>query len=276
MDINRNKPLVSIVSPVYNAEEYVGRMLSSLLAQSYRNIELICVDDGSTDNTAAVIKSCSEAFAENQMRLVYKKVEHGGQTAAVSAGLKLLNGEYLSWVDSDDFLTEDSIETKLAALMDDKAYDIATSNFFTVDEDYPKTVLGRRGDWLGNLNYQSRQFYLAIAGMSIIESNCHLVRANCLDAAIPKRELIPCAEGQNYQLMLPLYFKYRRLYIPKPLAYYVMRRCSHYHQKRSAEQWRTRNTALMQMLEQVLEGLDFSRAETARVLKMSCFNYDGG
>ncbi len=103
VDMGINKPLVSIVSPVYNAEAFVGRMLSSVLSQTYWNIEMICVDDGSEDNTEAVIKSFTDAFAEKNMRLIYLRQEHGGQTRAVSAGLQLVNGEYLSWLDSDDY-----------------------------------------------------------------------------------------------------------------------------------------------------------------------------
>ncbi len=266
-----NKPLVSIVSPVYNAEAFVGRMLSSVLSQTYWNIEMICVDDGSEDNTEAVIKSFTDAFAEKNMRLIYLRQEHGGQTRAVSAGLQLVNGEYLSWLDSDDFITEQSIEAKLSALMANKEYDIVTNNSCVVHENDVDRILYRQGDLYGNLNYQSKQFYLAISALSIIIPNCHLVRMDRFDDIFPQRELVPCIEGQNYQLLLPLYYKYRRLFMNDSLAYYVVRNDSHCHRERTAEERAARYEAVLEMLRQVLESLNFSVLEIRKTIKFFCF-----
>ena len=274
MTIYKNKPLVSIVSPVFNGEQFVGRMLSSVLLQSYPNIEMICVDDGSEDGTEKAVLSFASAFREKNMRLVYTKQPHKGQTAAVNSGLKLVNGEYLSWVDSDDFLTPSSIEVKLSALIANRDYDVVTSDYNVVNEHNLQRVVRRQGDWFGNLNFQSRQFYLALVGRSIIEPNCHLVRMSCFDEAFPQRELVACMEGQNYQLLLPLYFKYRRLFVDEPLACYVVRSESHYHRQRSEEEWMVRYDALMEMLKSVLDGLGFSALEIKKLVKMSCFNQE--
>ncbi len=272
MNIDNSTPLVSIVSPVYNAELFVGRMLSSILSQTYRNIEMICVDDGSEDNTEAAIKSFAGVFAEKNMRLIYLRQEHGGQTRAVSAGLKLANGEYLSWVDSDDFITENSIATKLSALTENRDYGVATSDFYVAREQNLHRIIRRQGAYFGNLNFQSRQFYLALSGMSIIEANCHLVRMRCLDEALPGRELAPCMEGQNLQLTLPLYYRYRRLYIDVPLACYVIRDGSHYNRERGAEEWAARYGAFLETLRLILESLNFSALEIRKVIKNSRFN----
>jgi len=264
-------PLVSIVSPVYNAEKFVGRMLSSVLSQSYQHIEMICVDDGSVDSTEEVIKSFVGLFEERNMRLVYAGQPHGGQTSAVNTGLKLANGEFLSWVDSDDFLADKSIEMKFFALMSNEDFGVATSNYYVVNECNLDRVLFRQGDFFGNLNYQSRQFYLALAGMSIIVSNCHMVRMSCFDEAFPDRELVACSEGQNYQLVLPLFYRFERLYVDAPLAYYVIRNNSHYHRERSSAEWLSRNSALCDMLELVLDSLGFSTSEIRKLVRMSCF-----
>lgn len=274
MTINENKPLVSIVSPVFNGEQFVSRMLSSILLQSYPNIEMICVDDGSEDETEKVVLSFASAFSEKNMQLVYTKQPHKGQTAAMNSGLKLVNGEYLSWVDSDDFLVPTSIETKLSALIANKDYDVATSDFYVVNECNLDRVVRRQGDLFGDLNFQSSQFYLALLGKSIIEANCHLVRMSSFDEAFPQRELVACREGQNYQLMLPLYFKYNRLFVDKPLAYYVIRSESHYHRQRSEEEWEARYDALTEMLKHVLGSLGISALEIKKLVKMSCFNQE--
>ncbi len=268
-------PLVSIVSPVYNAQEYVGRMLSSVLAQSHDNIEMICVDDGSTDDTEGVIKGFADIFEAQNRRLIYAKIPHAGQTAAVNAGLKRANGAYLSWVDSDDYLVPQAIAAKLCVLMDNAEADVVTSNFYVVHEQNLGQVLRRQGDMFGNLNYQSRQFFLALARQSLIESNCHLVRMDCFDRVFPKRELVPCLEGQNYQLMLPLYYRLRRYYIDTPLAYYVIRDNSHYHQKRTAEQLTARYNALTRMLRQVLDELGIPGPEVGRLLRVCGIRWEG-
>ena len=194
-----------------------------------------------------------------------------GQTAAVNTGLKLVNGEYLSWIDCDDFLTDTAIEDKLSALISNPDYSITTNDFYVVMENNLDKIVRRQGDYFGNLNFQSWQFYLALSGMAIIEANCHLVRMSCFDEIFSQRDLVACSEGQNYQLVLPLYFKYKRLYIDKPLAYYVIRNDSHYHRLRSADEWMARYDALIKMLELVLDSLGFSAMESKKLIKMSCF-----
>lgn len=264
-----NMPLVSIICPVYNSERFIGRMLDSVLAQTYTNIEMICVDDGSFDRTEDVIKSYLNAFREKGMKLIFSKQEHGGQTQAINTALKLVNGEYLSWVDSDDFLTSDSIEKKQAVLQSNPKYGVVTSNFFVTDES--GAILEERGSLFGSLNRQDYQFYLALTGMSIIESNCHMVKTSLFDTVFPRREIIACEEGQNFQLMLPLYYYYKRVYIEESLAYYVYRSESHYHRKRSEEELAERNTALKQMLKKVLESLNLPPWEVRKLISISCF-----
>ena len=104
--------LISIISPCYNGENYVGRMLESILHQSYKNIELFCVDDGSSDGTSEVILDYRSRFEQAGKKLCYLRQEHQGQAAALDYGLKQISGEYLSWIDCDDFLTPDSVEKK--------------------------------------------------------------------------------------------------------------------------------------------------------------------
>jgi len=264
-----NKPLVSIISPCYNGEKWVGRMLDSILAQTYKNIEMICIDDGSTDNTETVINSYTEMFSQKGMMLIYAKQHHNGQAAAVNAGLKLVNGEYLSWIDSDDFLTVNSVEKKIKVLRQNSEFGIVTSNFNIVEEKSIDKIVSIGGNRLGNLNYQPFQFYLALSEMSIIESNC-------FDAVFPNRQIVDCIEGQNFQLMLPLYYRFKRLYIDEPLAYYVIRANSHYHRERSAEELYNRKLRLTKMLNKVLCNLGLTEFEVNRCLKMSTFTINGG
>lgn len=245
------KNRVSIISPCYNGERYVGRMLESIMHQSYENIEMICVDDGSTDGTADIISDYISRFEDVGKKLLYIRQDNEGQAAALNHGLKHISGEYLSWIDCDDFLTLDSVEKKVKVLCMNSEYDIVTSNLYEVQEDAldgPKT---KKAELYGALNYQPRQFFLALIGMSLIECHCHMLRVEALRRINPQLEISKCRAGQNYQILLPMYYYYKRYYIDEPLAYYVIRKDSHYHSKRTPDEELMRLDNLLELLEEI-------------------------
>ena len=102
-------PLVSIVIPVYNAEKYIERALKSLINQSYKNIEVIVVNDGSTDNTEKIVKKYVD-----KIRYFYK--ENGGVASALNLGIKNMKGEYFSWLSHDDVYYTNKIERQIEEL----------------------------------------------------------------------------------------------------------------------------------------------------------------
>lgn len=265
------KPLVSIISPCYNGESFVGRMLDSILAQTHTNIEMICVNDGSTDHTGEIIQSYAGRFSANGMVLKYFEQGNQGQAAALNNGLKHVTGEYLCWIDCDDFYTADSVETKLDILAHNPAYGTCTSDLYIVNEADIAKIQMLNSAYCGHLNYQRNQFMLAIAGLSSIECHAHMIRMSCFDKVNPNREISRCREGQNYQMLLPLYYHFTRIYINKPLGYYVIRAGSHYHSVRNRERELRRQSALLNMLEETLSELGLPEAETHRLAKLSIF-----
>ena len=94
---------VSIVIPVYNAEKYLQECVDSCLKQTYQNIEIIAVDDGSTDDSSTILKSYS-----GKIKLIMK--ENGGTPSALNAGIKSMTGEWFKWLSADDALYENAIE----------------------------------------------------------------------------------------------------------------------------------------------------------------------
>ena len=100
------KPLISVVVPVYKVEDYLGRCVDSLLAQTYENLEIILVDDGSPDGSG---KIC-DAYAERDSRVRVIHKENGGLSSARNAGLDIAQGEYVGFVDSDDWMDEHTYE----------------------------------------------------------------------------------------------------------------------------------------------------------------------
>ncbi len=100
------KDLISIIVPVYNVEKYLEKCLNSLVNQTYKNIEIIVVDDGSTDNSGRIADDF--ALKYDIVKVIHTK--NGGVSAARNAGIENANGEYIAFVDSDDWVDENIFE----------------------------------------------------------------------------------------------------------------------------------------------------------------------
>jgi len=105
--LNKNyKPKVSIIIPVYNVENYLRECLDSIVNQPFKDIEIICIDDGSTDSSYEIL----EEYAKKEERFVLFKQENKGAGAARNKGIDIAKGEYLYFLDGDDYLLNDSLE----------------------------------------------------------------------------------------------------------------------------------------------------------------------
>lgn len=107
-------PLISIIIPVYNIMDCLPRCVASICAQTYKNLELILVDDGSTDGTGAL---CDDLAEEDERIRVFHK-ENGGSSSARNMGIDNARGEYLGFVDSDDYIEPDMYERLLTVLLE--------------------------------------------------------------------------------------------------------------------------------------------------------------
>lgn len=105
-------PLISVIVPIYNVEKYLNRCIDSILNQTYKNLEVILVDDGSTDNSINIIKS----YNDDRIKIYSKK--NGGLSDARNYGLDKANGNYVSFIDSDDFIELDMFEKMVQHLID--------------------------------------------------------------------------------------------------------------------------------------------------------------
>lgn len=99
MNDSNHLPLISIIIPIYNAETYLANCIKSVINQDFSQFELILIDDGSTDNSLDIIKS----FSKNS-RIIYQSIPNAGVSNARNLGLKLSKGEYIMFVDADDWL----------------------------------------------------------------------------------------------------------------------------------------------------------------------------
>lgn len=130
IDDRNSRPLISVIVPVYNIIPYLPRCVHSICNQSYDNLEIILVDDGSTDGTG---KLCDELAKEDSRIKVFHK-ENSGSSGARNFGISKANGEYLGFIDSDDYIDSDMYETLIDAV---KKYNVKCAQIGRdeVDED---------------------------------------------------------------------------------------------------------------------------------------------
>ena len=120
---------LSIIVPVYNVKDYIRPCLDSLLAQRMEDFELILIDDGSTDGTAAILEGYAAKHGE---KIVLRRVENGGQGRARNIAMDMARGEYIGFIDSDDWISPD-MYPKLIAKAEEEGADIAFCDWMAVD-----------------------------------------------------------------------------------------------------------------------------------------------
>lgn len=148
---------VSVIVPIYNVEPYLERCIDSILRQSYQNMEVILIDDGSTDACPVICDKYAEKY--RQIQVIHK--ENEGLSSARNAGLDVSTGDLVMFVDSDDFVEADFVEKLYYALNKYEA-DVAICNFQYVDENgkkvirYPDNVI--QNECINNIQYWNRVF----------------------------------------------------------------------------------------------------------------------
>lgn len=126
------QPLVSVIVPIYNVEKYLNQCINSIINQTYKNLEIILVNDGSTDSSLEI------CYSYNDERIIILDKKNGGLSSARNIGLDNATGEYIYFLDSDDWISEECIED-LVILIKKEKVDIVQCNFEKVyNEDYQK------------------------------------------------------------------------------------------------------------------------------------------
>lgn len=132
--------LISIIIPVYNVEKYLIECVNSVIEQTYKNIEIILVDDGSSDNSGVI---CDQLEKEDNRIIVVHK-ENGGLSDARNAGIKIAQGEYISFIDSDDYVSPFFIEIMYKVLKEGKCDIVALKggiDFWDEEPDRPELAI---------------------------------------------------------------------------------------------------------------------------------------
>lgn len=223
---------VSIVTPCYNGAKYLDNYFKSILKQTHREIELIFVNDGSTDDTEKIALQYGEELKKNGMEFIYITQENLGQAAAINKGLAVFSGDFFTWMDSDDIMEPDNIKKKLEYLKIHEECGFVMNAIQFVDEkDVEKRIGGARRVIT---NDQDLLFNDYICGKNVIwVPGTVLVRTALLLNALYNRSIYESREGQNWQIMLPLAYLYKCGYIEEELLKCVCHADSHSRMRRS-------------------------------------------
>ena len=131
-------PELSIIIPVYNVESYINRCLQSILNQSYSDFGLVIVDDGSTDGSAALL----DQYASQDERILVVHQQNMGVSAARNTALKLFKGNYLTFVDPDDFISSETIILNMDYLHSNSDIDILQYPYcHYIDDEHDKKII---------------------------------------------------------------------------------------------------------------------------------------
>lgn len=230
------KPLVSIITPCYNGESYVGRFLDSILHQTYPNIELFIINDGSKDNTEDIVLNYKPKFKEKGYQFNYIYQDNSGQSAAINKALPLFSGKYLTWPDSDDALPSDAIEKKVTFMENNPKLGLCICKTKVVEFGSFREI-GEQKRVPPPIGVSDNLFYDLIAGNNVYYSpGGYFVRSSMFKDVLPSMQIqAPKEIGQNFQLLLPIAYKYPCGYIDEYLYFYSKRSNSHSHNKLTFE-----------------------------------------
>lgn len=217
--------LISVVVPVYNVEKYVGQCIESIINQTYKNLEIILVDDGSTDNSG---KICDEyAKKDSRIKVIHK--ENGGLVSARKAGLNIANGGSIGFVDSDDWI-DPKMYGDMQALMNKYKVDFVVSGYYRMNGEKWKPCDQVR---IIDNPYKEDQVWESIIcdvknGIYFVRSICFkLMRSNILKKAYT---MLPdkCSLGEDYITTVNAIFMSKRVCLHNEAYYHYMRRENSY------------------------------------------------
>lgn len=226
-------PLVTLVSPVYNAMPYLKDFLVCLEQQTWRPLEVILVDDGSTDDSAEQIRVWKDALADPALSVTFLQRPHCGQAAAMNAALSLISGLFFTWCDADDLLAPDSVEKKAAWLLDHPQVGMVRSNGVVLDADKGVVLSesAREGD-----RCQKSVFEDLFLDRTYCYAGCYMVRTGLFFSCYPDKKMPESPEGQNLQLLLPPASRGECGFLDEVLHTYCRRHSGHSSRDRSYQE----------------------------------------
>ncbi|WP_018999414.1 glycosyltransferase family 2 protein [Megamonas rupellensis] len=260
------KPLVSIITPCYNGNGKIQLYLNSILKQTYDNIEIILINDGSTDNTEEIILSYKSRFIDKGYKFIYLKQKNSGQDVALNNGLKYFSGDYLMWPDSDDILLPTNIEEKVKYLEENKSVGLVYCNTNLVREDNLDNVVKKWNKVLSKDRLENVNDILL--NKVVLAGGAWMMRSSFFLKQNPSKQIIVTGQGQNLQMLLPIAFNYDMGKVDKYLFTYVIYKNSHSNKKRTYEEMMKRIDDSIKGIDNILKTINLEKSLYDRYFQM--------
>jgi len=208
----KNKKLVSIVIPTYNSKDYLIEAINSCLKQTYKKIEILICDDGSTDETKSLIKTFLKKYPR---KIRYFKLKHSGSPAIPrNIGMKAANGEYIAFLDSDDVMKKDRIKEQVSLIEKLNDTDIICTNASIIDENSKE-----KGSYTQNLEEELLSLEKLLQNNYIIQSTVLMKKSVLSKIGYNLEKETGYHEDYEYWLRASA-LKVNVYYFPKELIYY--------------------------------------------------------
>lgn len=181
--MSRNRPLVSVVIPCYNSEEWLEDTLDSVYNQTYNHLEVIVIDDGSTDNTKEIVKKYSD-----KIKYIYQ--ENSGPSVARNTGINNSKGEYIAFLDADDMWEEDKLIKQIEFMKNNSSYGVVVTDLKVVNESN-EYLYTHKNIWPENKKEIIEKIFMGGIGMStptIMARKNLLEKVGGFDEQLPARE----------------------------------------------------------------------------------------
>lgn len=219
--------LVSCISPCYNVAPYIGVFLDSLIAQTYKRLEVILVDDESTDDTPKIIESYIPRLEEEGYIVKFVRQKNQGQSGAINNALKLVTGDFLIWPDPDDWLSADSVEKRLMFMLKHPEVALVRGNVERINNE-DGSSLGIYESTEGVPWKIENHLEKLVDAKTWWAPQSYMARMSMFDTVVPGRAIYHDKNcGQNAQLVYPIISKYDSWQMPDVMGYYRLRRDSH-------------------------------------------------
>lgn len=206
-------PVCSVIIPAYNYGHYIDKCINSVLAQTYPYKEIIVVDDGSTDNTPEVVKQFDNS-------IIYHRKKNAGIAAAWNTGLSLCTGKYIQFLDADDTLSPDKLETQVAFLESNPDIDIVYSDYLFVDPDGNSLTEQTKG-YMGTGLVKDDNVLQRLIRANFITVHCTLMRSEIIKTGF-RFDAGNKKINEDWDFWLRLAAKgYKFQYCHGPVAYYL-------------------------------------------------------
>lgn len=221
--------MVSCLIPCYNASKYLMECIESILKQTYKNLEVIFVDDGSTDTTLTILNESKKRLEESGAIVhIARHNQNKGISAGINTAINYVQGEYITWFDSDDILDEKCIEKKVNFLMKNKEYQCVMGCGVVFVNNNINNVVHKFG-CESRIGVDFENYLMQYCSTS---PGLNMVCSKALFGILPDRGLPEDVTEQNWYLMLLISAKYRIGYIDDVVYYYRLNNESDSHKNK--------------------------------------------